>query len=522
MVDVMSPNSSDHLRLGGVSEVAKELRVSRQQVAKLRARADFPAPIASLSVGDVWDLQAVRRWSSSGLRRGPGRPTSSVRAVVLGRRFALGEQIGDGGFAQVYQAQDLASGNESMVAVKVLHRVAALDDRVVQRFKRELKLMTGLHDPFVMEVLDHGSDPHFGFWYAMPLAQGCLADDLPALHAQTEDIVDVMRQVCLGLAYIHKENVLHRDLKPENVLRTQHGTWAIADFGLARAVEETSVGLTLTAEAMGSAFYTAPEQWRDAKRVDERADIFSAGKILQALVTGAPPVDDDVPPGVLRPVILKAIAQDRRGRHGSAEELLSAIEAAVAVPSVGWETPEEKAIRLRPRVVGERGSDREALGELVTWAEGANPEDYTEMGHLATTLSALSPQSISWWWKRDARSFVRIFSAYARRLDGAFEFSRCDPLADFARRAVDVTQDGVVLREAIRGLVQLGEHHNRWHVRDVVIAMLQSIRDEEDAMAALEGLRDAGPSALEWTIGETARRTLHPVLRAGIAAILTT
>ena len=99
----------------------------------------------------------------------------------------------------------------------------------------------------------------------------------------------VMREVCAGLAYIHKMRILHRDLKPENVLRTDRGTWAIADLGLAREVAETTVRLTATADAMGSAFYTAPEQWRDAKRVDERTDIYSAGKILQALVTGDAP-----------------------------------------------------------------------------------------------------------------------------------------------------------------------------------------------------------------------------------------
>ena len=78
----------------------------------------------------------------------------------------------------------------------------------------------------------------------------------------------VMREVCAGLNYIHSKGILHRDLKPENVLRTEEGRWAIADLGLARAVAETTVRLTVTAEAMGTAFYTAPEQWRDAKRVD--------------------------------------------------------------------------------------------------------------------------------------------------------------------------------------------------------------------------------------------------------------
>jgi eukaryotic-like serine/threonine-protein kinase len=78
----------------------------------------------------------------------------------------------------------------------------------------------------------------------------------------------------------------------------------------------------------------------------------------------------------------------------------------------------------------------------------------------------------------------------------------------------------VILREAVCGLAQLGEYHNRWHVRDVAVGILQAIRNEEDAIAAVEGLRAAGPSAVEWTVRETARRTFHPLLRSGIANIL--
>jgi serine/threonine protein kinase len=520
MVVSMSPISPEKIRLGGVSEVADELRVSRQQVAKLRARDDFPAPVATLSVGDVWDLDAVSRWSASGLRRRPGRPRRSARAIVLNRRFALESLIGGGGFALVYRARDLSAPGEIFVAAKVLKEVASLDEDVVARFERELRVMSALSDSHVMPVLDHGSHPRLGLWYAMPLAQGSLADELPGPRARLEDIVEVMRQVCSGLAYIHDQGVLHRDLKPENVLRTQEGTWALADFGLARAVAEISVGLTSTAEAMGTAFYTAPEQWRDASRVDERADIYSAGKVLQALVTGATPVDDDVPPGVLRPVILKAIAQNRRKRHETVAELLAAIEAAVAKPPAGWETPEEKSARLRPRLAGPRIADTDALREIVAWAEGAELDDYTEMGTLAVTLSSLSTDSIGWWWSKDPGAFTRVFEAYAERLCGSFDFGDCDALADFAQRAADVTQDGIILREAVRGLTQLGEYHNRWHVRDVAVAVLQAIRNDEEAMAALEGLRAAGPSAVEWTVGDTARRTFHPVLRAGIADIV--
>jgi eukaryotic-like serine/threonine-protein kinase len=518
MIDVMTTNTGP-LRLGGVSEVAAVLKVSRQQVAKLRQRDDFPLPVANLSVGDIWDLDVIRRWNDSGLRRSAGRPAATTQRVAVGRRFELLAEIGGGGFAVVYSARDLTRADRARVAVKVLRAAHALDPEMVARFERELRLMSGLRRANVMPVLASGADAKLGLWYAMPLALGSLADEVGGL-AQ-EQIVAVMREVCAGLAYIHSKGILHRDLKPENVLRTEAGAWAIADLGLARAVAETTIRLTATAEAMGSAFYTAPEQWRDAKRVDERADIYSAGKILQALVSGGAPIGDEVPPGKLRAVIQRAISYDPQRRYASATELLGAIEAAVAViPAGDLETPSEKAERLRPRLGDVGIIDQAALVELTRWAEEVDPTDYDAMGSFAWALSALPADSVAFWWDRDPAGFTRIFLAFAERLEGSFAFSACDMLADFARRAVAVTRDTVILREAVRGLTCLGHYHNRWHVRDVVSAMLQDVKSDEDAGAAIEGLRMAGREAAEWTVGDTVIRTLRPTLRGGLANLL--
>ena len=148
----------------------------------------------------------------------------------------------------------------------------------------------------------------------MPLALGSLADDLHT-GLSDEAILAVMRDICAGLDYIHRNEVLHRDLKPENVLRTQAGTWAIADFGLSRSVAEDGIRLTDTAAGMGSRFYTAPEQWLDAKNVTQAADIYSVGKVLQAMLVAGLPVDDRVPPGRLGPVAQRAFSQEPQHRH---------------------------------------------------------------------------------------------------------------------------------------------------------------------------------------------------------------
>ncbi|MFD6425147.1 serine/threonine-protein kinase [Streptomyces sp. NPDC060198] len=515
----MTANIRPFVRIGGVSEVAAELGVSRQQVAKLRQGDDFPAPVAVLSAGEIWDLDVIRRWGSSGLRRGAGRPAPAGKPRSVGRRFEIGAEIGGGGFAVVFGARDLKAAEDDRVAVKVLQQTHALDADTVARFERELRLMSTLGHPNVMTLLASGKDDELGLWYAMPLARGVLSDEVSGVM-KAEDVAVVMREICAGLAYIHSEGVLHRDLKPANVLRTSEGVWAIADFGFARVVEESGL-LTSTFDGMGTRFYVAPEQWRDAKHVDERADIYSAGKIMQALLTGSTPVDDDVPAGPLRSVVQRAISQDRTRRHGSATELLAAIEAAVApAPSGRWETAEEKAERLRPRLKAGRIADEAALDEFVRWADELDFSDYEDMGDFSWALSGLPSGSVEWWWEQNPEGFTGVFQAFTNRLEGAFDFGRCDALANFARRAVDVTNDPIILREAIRGLTHLGTYHNRWHVRDVAVAILQKIRTPEDAVAALEGLRMAGKSAAEWTVGSAVTRTLHPQLRTGLGAFL--
>ncbi|MFJ3795276.1 serine/threonine-protein kinase [Streptomyces sp. NPDC090088] len=515
----MTTNARPFRRIGGVSEVAAELGVSRQQVAKLRQNDDFPAPVAALSAGDIWDLDTIRRWGSSGLRRGAGRPTPAGQPRSVGRRFEIGAEIGGGGFAVVFGARDLKAAEDDRVAVKVLQQTHALDTDTVARFERELRLMSTLGHANVMTLLASGRDEELGLWYAMPLARGVLSDEVGDVM-KAEDVAVVMREICAGLAYIHSQGVLHRDLKPANVLRTPEGAWAIADFGLARVVEESGL-LTSTFDGMGTRFYVAPEQWRDAKHVDERADIYSAGKIMQALLTGSTPVDDDVPAGPLRAVVQRAISQDRTRRHGSATELLAAIEAAVApAPTGRWETADEKAGRLRPRLKVGRIVDEAALDELVRWADELDFTNYTDMGEFSWALCVLPSDSVKWWWKQNPDGFLGVFQAFTNRLEGSFGFELCDLLADFARRAVSATGDPIILREAVRGLAHLGENHNRWHVRDVVVAILQNIRTPEDAVAALEGLRMAGKSTAEWNVGSTVIRTLHPVLRGGLAAFI--
>ena len=502
--------------LGGVAEVTEHIGVSRQRFADLRARPDFPEPVADLASGPVWDMDEIKRWAESGVRRRPGRPTKAER--VVGERFVLdSDPLGSGGFADVFRATDRKTGD--VVAVKVLKNIASVDDEAVIRFRRELRLMQeSLNHPHVNTVIQHGDFADAGeIWCAMPLAVSSLADEIDSLRGDVALIVDLARQVCAGVGYVHEQGVLHRDLKPGNILRSAEGLWLISDFGLARENERKSEALTSTlAQGMGTYIYASPEQWARPKHADARDDVFSVGKILQHAITGELPLvaADQIPESALRPVIQRATGP-RDSRYRTMADLLGAIEQAVANYSTDWEAPEDKLTRLRPRLTAEI-LDTVAADELLQWLLTNDEEDFDS---AARALMAASRDVVEHLWAVNPTAFRAAFLNVARWMEGGFGFDYCDNIANSARMICNVTSDTDILRAAVAGLVELGASHSRWHVRDVLVDMLQGIRDHDRLVAALEGLQAARWDRVDWSITEFAQRTLHPVLREGVTRI---
>ncbi|GAA1429839.1 Stk1 family PASTA domain-containing Ser/Thr kinase [Microlunatus lacustris] len=276
--------------------------------------------------------------------------------ITVGGRYELGDVLGRGGMAEVRSAVDRRLGRP--VAVKQLRADLATDPTFQARFRREAQSAAGLNHPTIVAVYDTGEepDPRTGIsipYIVMELVEGSTLRDVlrDGRKILPERALELTQGVLDALSYSHKAGIVHRDIKPANVMLTPTGGVKVMDFGIARAVADTSATMTQTAAVIGTAQYLSPEQAR-GETVDARSDIYSAGCLLYELLVGRPPFvgespvsvayqhvrEAPVPPSQLDPVItpdidaitLKALAKDPADRYQSAREMKADITRVLA------------------------------------------------------------------------------------------------------------------------------------------------------------------------------------------------
>ena len=294
--------------------------------------------------------------------------------TTVGGRYELGELLGRGGMAEVRRAVDQRLGRS--VAVKQLRADLAIDPTFQARFRREAQSAAGLNHPTIVAVYDTGEevDPLTGVavpYIVMELVEGPTLRDVlkDGRKILPERALELTQGVLDALGYSHKAGIVHRDIKPANVMLAPNGGVKVMDFGIARAVADTSATMTQTAAVIGTAQYLSPEQAR-GETVDSRSDLYSTGCLLYELLVGRPPFVGDspvsvayqhvretpLPPSQLDPeispeidaVVLKALAKDRSERYQSAKEMKDDISRLLA----GQQTTAQQATAVVPLAAG--------------------------------------------------------------------------------------------------------------------------------------------------------------------------
>jgi serine/threonine protein kinase/tetratricopeptide (TPR) repeat protein len=264
-----------------------------------------------------------------------GDLASSLRDGLAGR-YTIERELGRGGMATVYLANDLR--HERPVALKVLHRelAASLGS---DRFLREIRMAARLQHPHILTVLDSGEIAVPGeppmLWFTMPFIRGESLRDRLRRETQlpVEDALRIAREAADALGYAHEEGIIHRDIKPENILLTGSagsGHALVADFGIARALESRDEKLTETGMAVGTPAYMSPEQASGQRELDARTDVYSLGCVLYEMLAGETPFAAPTAQAMIARRFMEAPRPVRQLRDAVPEQVEVALQRALA------------------------------------------------------------------------------------------------------------------------------------------------------------------------------------------------
>jgi eukaryotic-like serine/threonine-protein kinase len=259
--------------------------------------------------------------------------------TALGSQYELRREIGRGGMATVYLAED--TKHHRPVALKVLHPGLTLS-LGPERFRREIALAARLQHPHILSVHDSGETPAGQLWFTMPYVEGESLRDRLRREAQlpVDEAVRIAREVADALAYAHDHGIVHRDIKPENILLTR-GHALVADFGIARALtaHHTDPSLTASGIAVGTPAYMSPEQAAGDPGLDTRTDVYSLGAVLYEMLAGQPPFTGATAQAIVSRMMSEAAPSIRRTRPALPEALDVVVRTALAkVPADRYPT----------------------------------------------------------------------------------------------------------------------------------------------------------------------------------------
>ena len=272
---------------------------------------------------------------------------------ILGNRYEVIEKIGSGGMATVYEAKCKLLNRK--VAIKVLKDEFSNDAEFIKRFQVEAQSAASLSHPNIVSIYDVGDED--GLHYiVMEIIKGKTLKEIIKENGRLpwEEAVNIASQIASGLEQAHKNHIVHRDIKPHNIIITKDGVAKVTDFGIAKAVSNSTINAYST--TVGSVHYFSPEHARGGY-TDEKSDIYSLGVVLYEMVTGRLPYEGDTPvtvalkhlqeeaeppksivstiPESLNQIIMKAMKKEVSERYNSATLMKADLKKVLNSPNAG-------------------------------------------------------------------------------------------------------------------------------------------------------------------------------------------
>ena len=271
---------------------------------------------------------------------------------IIGNRYEILEEVGLGGMATVYKAKDHVLNR--LVAVKVLKDEFTTDTEFIKRFNTEAQAAASLSHPNIVSIYDVGHEDENNLYYiVMELVQGKTLKEI----INSEGIlswkwaVNIAMQIASALELAHKNGIVHRDIKPHNIIITEDGIAKVTDFGIAKAVSNSTI--TAFGTTIGSVHYFSPEQAKGGF-TDAKSDLYSLGVVMYEMLTGKVPFDADTPvsvalkhmqedpkepidlnpeiPSAVNQIVIKAMQKEPSARYQNATEMLHDLSKALKDP----------------------------------------------------------------------------------------------------------------------------------------------------------------------------------------------
>ncbi len=270
---------------------------------------------------------------------------------LLGNRYEIIEKIGNGGMAMVYKSKDHVLNR--FVAVKILRDEFTTDQEFIKRFSIEAQAAASMTHPNIVSIYDVGQDGNL-YYIVMELIKGKTLKEIIVEEGgplSWKWSTNIAIQIASALETAHKNNIVHRDIKPHNIIITEDGVAKVTDFGIAKAVSNSTI--TAFGSTIGSVHYFSPEHARGGY-TDSKSDLYSLGVVMYEMLTGRVPFDADTPvsvalkhmqeepvppielnekiPTSINSIILKAMRKDTSIRYQTATEMLRDLNRALKDP----------------------------------------------------------------------------------------------------------------------------------------------------------------------------------------------
>lgn len=278
-----------------------------------------------------------------------------LKGKVLGNRYEIIEKIGSGGMATVYKAKCRVLNR--YVAIKILRDEFTTDEEFIKRFEVEAQSAASITHPNIVSVYDVGVEGNL-YYIVMELIKGKTLKEIVIEEKGPlpwKWSVNIAAQIASALEIAHKNNIVHRDIKPHNIIITEDGIAKVTDFGIAKAVSNSTI--TAFGSTIGSVHYFSPEHARGGY-TDEKSDLYSLGVVMYEMLTGRVPFDADTPvsialkhmqeeakspkelnpnvPTAVNDIIMKAMKKETNLRYQNATAFVSDLKRALKEPNTGF------------------------------------------------------------------------------------------------------------------------------------------------------------------------------------------